>query len=179
MVIYLFCIAAAIGLGGLSGWSDLKGMTIPNEYVAGVLVAFFVAFGVAHFAGADVFAGFVPHFMTGCAVLIVTFAMYAMRQMGGGDSKLIAAYSFWFGLQGLAVILLAMTVAGVLLSLFALFVKKTRPFKVTADGSWMQRTQDGEGVVAYGIPIAIGAAVAFYDMDLLAPDTLKLFLMPN
>ncbi len=176
MIVYLFCVIAAVGLGVLAGWSDFRGMTIPNYIVVFVLAAFFIACGAAHLGGAE---GVLPartHLVGGILMLAATFVMYALKAIGGGDSKLAAAFSFWFGTQGLVVFLSYMVFAGGLLALAALYLKKKQPVASPAEGSWIARVQGGESVVPYGIPIALGAFAAFIKLGYFAPETLKLFL---
>ena len=179
MIIYLFSVVAAIGLSGLAGWCDFKGMTIPNQIVVAVLVAFFTAYGVAYLSDTDIFASLKSHLAAGGIVFIATFLMFVTKLIGGGDAKLITAFSFWTGLGHLLVFLTYMIFSGAILGFVALVIKKVKPFRRAAEGSWIYRLQNGEGLVPYGIPIAIGALVAFVEMDLLALENLKLFLMPN
>lgn len=179
MVIYLFPVLAALGLGLLAGWNDFKGMIIPNYIVVFVFAAFWLSFGADYMAGTGIFSSLKSHLIAGGVVLIVTFVMFSMKLIGGGDSKLIASFSFWFGMGGLPVFLFYMMVSGSLLGCAALLLKKKPLFKSPPDGSWVARVQGGESVVPYGIPIAIGAVVAFFSLGFLAPENLKLFLVPN
>lgn len=179
MIIYLFSVLAALGLGVLAGWTDFRGMTIPNYIVVIVFASFFACFGAVHLAGVEVFAPFQSHLIGGTVVLVITFTLFLLKKLGGGDSKLMAAFSFWFGLKGLPVFLFYMLFFGAVLAVAALVLKKKKPVKNPPEGSWIARVQSGESVVPYGIPIAIGAFVGFLYMGLLAPSTLSLFLMPN
>jgi len=180
MIIYLFCVIAAVGLGALAGWNDFKGMTIPNYIVALVLAAFFIGFGAVYIAKIDdVFYPFASHMIAGGVIFAITYAMYLMKKIGGGDSKLATAFAFWFGMHGMIPYLFYMAFSGAILGGAALVIKKKKPFKAPAEGSWLARVQAGEGVVPYGIPIAIGAIGAFLRLGFLSPDTLQLFLVPN
>lgn len=178
-ILYIFSVIVALGLGGLAAWSDYKGMTIPNIVPLGIALAFLAGYGVSVFGGAEVFSGWQSHLAAGGIVLVVTFIMYALRLIGGGDSKLVAAFALWVGLRELMTLLFYMALLGAFLGLGALLIKKFRPFKNVPEGSWIQRLQAGEGVVAYGIPISFGATVAFWKMGLLSPATLQLFLITN
>src|SRR5690606_17999339 len=85
-VIFPFCMAfAAI--------SDTLSMTIANR-VSVILVVAFAA--IAPLTGMD-WAAFGWHFAAGLCVLSVTFALFAVGGMGGGDAKLLAATAVWFG----------------------------------------------------------------------------------
>src|SRR5262245_62404327 len=73
--------------------SDMLSMTIANR-VSIVLVVTFAA--VAPLTGMD-WATYGWHFAALGAVLAVTFAMFAVGGMGGGDAKLMAATALWMG----------------------------------------------------------------------------------
>lgn len=179
MIVYLFCMAAAVGLGALAAWSDFKGMIIPNHIALAVLALFFAAYGAAYAAGADVFYALRSHLLAGGVAFAATFAMYTLKTIGGGDSKLITAFAFWAGMKGMPVFLFYMVMAGGVAGLVALYLKKKKPVAAPPEGSWIARAQAGESVVPYGIPIVIGAAAAFLKMGLLLPESLRLFLIPN
>ncbi|MCB9990819.1 MAG: prepilin peptidase [Rhodospirillales bacterium] len=180
MVLFLFSVLVALGLGALAAWSDFKGMTIPNAIAAVVLAAFFVAFAAIHFAGVDaIFGSLKTHIIVGIVMLVITFGMFSARMIGGGDSKLVTAYAFWMQPYMLFTFLFYMMLFGAILGFFALIVKKAKPFKNAKEASWLYRLQKGEGVVPYGIPIALGAVIAFCDAGFVSPENLRLFLMSN
>ena len=87
-VVFPFCMVfAAI--------SDMLSMTIANR-VPVLLVAVFAL--VAPLTGMD-WATYGWHFAAGGLVLAVTFGLFALGGMGGGDAKLLAATAVWMGLQ--------------------------------------------------------------------------------
>ena len=59
------------------------------------------------------------HVLTGAAVLLLTFSLFALNWMGGGDAKLIAATALWFGPSALLAdyVLLAAMLGGLLIGL--------------------------------------------------------------
>jgi prepilin peptidase CpaA len=91
--------------------------------------------------------------------------MFALRWIGGGDAKLMAASALWMGASGLAPLLLYTTLAGGVLTLVliaarrhgAAFVGHTGP---DAD-HWVGRLMDRQGDVPYGVAICVGALTAF------------------
>lgn len=179
MIIYLFSLLAALGLGLLAAWSDFRGMTIPNFIAILVMVTFFAGYGAAWGAGAEIFSSFVSHLVAGGIIFVITFIMFSARMIGGGDAKLATAFSFWFGLQGIATFLIYMVLAGAVLGGMALVLKKKKLVSNPVEGSWIARVQSGESVVPYGIPIVIGAFAAFAGFGFLSPGTLMFFLVPN
>ncbi|TIT38990.1 MAG: peptidase, partial [Mesorhizobium sp.] len=87
-VVFPFCMLfAAI--------SDMLSMTIANR-VPVLLVAVFAL--VAPLTGMD-WATYGLHFASGGLVLAVTFGLFALGGMGGGDAKLLAATALWMGLS--------------------------------------------------------------------------------
>lgn len=177
LVLYLFCLFTALGMGLYCAWTDLRGMIIPNSAVLAVAGAFAVFALVNLMAGAaapDVFYG---HIGAGLLMFIVTFILFSLGMFGGGDAKLVSAFSLWTGFSALAYFLFWMTLAGALLGVFALCVKKAKPFKTMREGSWIARLQAGESAVPYGVAITTGAFVAFYMAGYFAPEQLSLFLM--
>ena len=179
LIVYLFTVMAAMGLGLLAGWSDYKGMTIPNYIALLVPCLFAVSYTALHFGEVEIFQGIEKHLIAGGVTFVVTFIMFIAKMIGGGDSKLATAFAFWVGTKGLPVFLFYMALMGALLGLAAIILKKRKPVKEPPEGSWVARVQAGESVVPYGIPIAIGAIVAFLQLGFFSPTNLSLFLMSN
>ncbi len=179
LIVYMFSMMVVLGLGFLAGWSDYKGMTIPNYIIVSVSALFFVSYGALYFGEVEIFSDLKWHLVAGVLTLIITFFMFSIKMIGGGDSKLAVAFSFWVGLKGLPIFLFYMAFTGALFGVAAIILKKKKPCKGPAEGSWIARVQAGESVVPYGIPIVIGAFVAFVQLGFLSPGNLSLFLMPN
>jgi len=177
MIIYIFSVLAALGLSGLAAWSDYKGMVIPNYISVLIIAMFFVGYSAVFFAGTEVFLSLKMHMLAAALIFIVTFIMFLLKMIGGGDSKLLTALSLWVGHAGLSALLFYMMVAGLFLGVLALVLKKTKPVKSPKEGSWVARVQAGESVIPYGIPIAMGALAGFIDRGFLSFDHFKLFLM--
>lgn len=168
LVVFIFCVVAALGTGVLAGLSDFKGLTIPNMYpaiIAGVAVP---AIGVSWLAGSHVMGPPLMHLVVGVSVLAITFVLFFLKVFGGGDSKLLAAYALWAGPKGVVALLFYMALAGAALGVFTIAVMKRKPFKAPRAGGWIARVQAGENRVPYGIPIVIGAVAAFLEMGLFS-----------
>lgn len=162
----------------MAGWSDLKGMSIPNTLPLLVTVSFFVAFGLSTFAEVEIFHPLEKHLWGALGVFVFSFLLFLIGGTGAGDSKLATAFSFWVGLKGMLIFLFYTAVAGGIVGIVAIIIRAKKPFKEPEEESWVARLQAGESVVPYGIPIVIGALISFFYLGYLDPENLKLFLVP-
>lgn len=140
----------------LSCISDVQRLRIPNTYVLFVAGAFIVAFTLSPssfgvwwhpFAGAAFF-------------LVVTYIMFVYRLIGAGDAKMGAALALWVGLPGLMAYVMYMAIAGGVIGVMSLVIKRFKPFKHPRAGGWIATVQDGGNAVPYGIAITVGAWAA-------------------
>ena len=120
-VVFPFCMLfAAI--------SDMLSMTIANRVPVLLVVVFAL---VAPLTGME-WAAYGGHFAAGALVLAVTFGLFALGGMGGGDAKLLAATAMWMGLNvNLVEYLVASTIIGGLLTL-AIIIYPDSPLMVWA-----------------------------------------------
>lgn len=150
-VIFPFCMAFA-------AVSDTLSMTIANR-VPLILLAAFAA--IAPLAGMS-WADFGMHFAAGALVLCVTFALFALGAMGGGDAKLMAATALWFGLSAplLHYLVVASFIGGVLTLLLIRF--RNSPIATLAGGSFLMRhLADERTGIPYGIALGIAGLVTY------------------
>ena len=177
LIIFLSCVLVALGTGALSGLSDMRGMTIPNFYSVIVIGAFALAFAVAWAIGPQyVFFGLKSHLLAGVMVFGVTVALFALRVIGAADSKLASAYALWVGIPGLPAFLFYTAMAGGLLALVSLAMKKWKFVKSPPPGSWPARVQAGESKVPYGVAIAVGALASFVKLGYVGVGLVATFL---
>lgn len=180
LIVFLCALFVASALGLMAAWSDFRGMIIPNAYPLGIIVAFVFAYTACALGGAPgplPFQRLSSHLIAGGVALAVTFAMTMAKTMGGGDSKLITAYALWMGVLDIAWYLFIVTLIGAVLAIAGLAVRRFKPFTNARPGGWIARLQSGEAVVAYGIPIALGALYIFWTEGYAAPDLLESFIM--
>lgn len=179
LIIFLSCLFIAIGTGILAGWSDFRGLTIPNLYSAVILGAFVLAWVsslVLGTGGVPVFSSIWSHLAAMLIVFFATYAMFAGGMIGAADSKVGTAFALWFGVKGLVPFLFFMTLAGGVLGLAALVLRRRALWPGAPEGSWIARVQKGENAVPYGIAIALGAFAAmirigYFDTGMLAAIT--------
>lgn len=106
---------------------DLKTMTIPNWLTGGA----FVIFAVMVFAGLGV-EDALTRLMGAGIVLVVSFVMFAIGGLGGGDAKAATAFALLVAPVDAGFVLMALAVNG-LLGVAALFVLRRTSL---ADGDW-------------------------------------------
>lgn len=137
---------------------DLTTFTIPNW----ISLALAAAFAPAALAVGTPLPAIGLSALVGVAMLAVGIVMFALRWIGGGDAKLMAAASMWLGLQGLGPFVLFTGLAGGALALTLLAARSSwvRPFAAVGPG-WVDRLATPGGATPYGVAIAVGALAAF------------------
>jgi prepilin peptidase CpaA len=149
-VLVLMVLPALLALA--AGW-DLASYTIPNALPL-ALIAAFAVFGVA--AGLPG-AALGVHLAAGLVGLAAGFAMFAAGWIGGGDAKLFAATTLWFGFADLLTYTLTSAVLGGGLTLLILMARRM-PLPAGLIGqSWIARLHDAKSGVPYGVALAAGA----------------------
>jgi prepilin peptidase CpaA len=148
----------------IAGLKDLTTMRIPN-WISLLLIVFF--FPTALLMGVPLTTIGI-HVAVGFAALVVGAGMFALRWIGGGDAKLMAAACLWLGLQGSGMFLLWTGVMGGLFCLALLFARfHSRPYLAGAPG-WVVSLMEPKGDIPYGVAIAAGALMAYPASPLLA-----------
>ncbi|QND58508.1 A24 family peptidase [Mesorhizobium huakuii] len=156
-VVFPFCMLfAAI--------SDMLSMTIANR-VSVLLVVVFAL--VAPLTGME-WAAYGWHFAAGALVLTVTFGLFAMGGMGGGDAKLLAATAVWMGLNiHLVEYLVVSTMIGGLLTLAILLYRKSPLAAFTGRNPFLRHFADDTTGVPYGIALGLGGLLTYPDSPLM------------
>ena len=156
-VVFPFCMLFA-------AVSDMLSMTIANR-VPLILVGAFVM--IAPLAGMDPVA-IAWHLAAGATVLTVTFGLFALGGMGGGDAKLLAATSLWLGFDMILLdYLLTVAVLGGVLTLTILAYRKSPLIFFTADNLFLRQFAKAEGV-PYAIALGLGGLIIFPRSPLMA-----------
>jgi len=177
MIVFLSCIFGALAYGVMAAISDFKGLRIPNIYSVIIFVLFVVCYLLLMALGAAMpFATIISHLLGFILVFVGSFALYAFKIWGGGDQKLVSAFSIWMGFSAIPVFLVYTSVFGGLLGLTAIILKKYKPIKTPLKGSWVDQVQSGVGKVPYGIAIMLGALASFVKIGYFSIDTFRIFL---
>lgn len=144
-------------LMALAASSDLLTMTIPNKIGVALIVGF---------AFLAVMTGMSPsvvlmHLAAGGLILVVTFTMFALGWIGGGDAKLAAAIALWLGFGVLLDYFLLAAIAGGALTLGLLAMRQLPLPAFAVRQPWLAHLHDHRTGVPYGIALA-AAALAVY-----------------
>ncbi|WP_297106808.1 prepilin peptidase [uncultured Devosia sp.] len=137
--------------------SDLLTMRISNKLVL-LLAAGFVVMALIVELPLQQFA---MHVLCAFIVLVVAFAMFAMRWIGGGDAKLAAATTLWLGF-GLTLPYLAYTaLLGGVLTLLILVLRRVPLPDAVQSAQWLSRLRDPKQGVPYGVAMAVAGLMTY------------------
>ena len=144
---------------------DVISFTIPNW----ISLALLAIFPVAALAAGLPFPAIGLHVAVGVGGLALGLVMFALRLMGGGDAKLIAAVSLWLGLAAMPQFLAATAMAGGALAITVLAMRSAAMRPVVLMGPrWVLRLAEPREGIPYGVAIAVGALAAFPTSPLAA-----------
>lgn len=137
--------------------SDLLTMRIPNWLVLVAVAAFFA---LALIAGLDP-TQIGRHLAAAALVLAITFILFALGWIGGGDAKLAAAIALWFGFELLLSFLLYAAVIGGALTLVILMGRRFMlPASLLRVG-WIVKLHNEKTGIPYGIALAAAALLVY------------------
>lgn len=143
--------------------SDMISMTIVNR-VSLLLVATFAI--AAPLTGMDAYT-LLTHVAALLVVLAVCFGLFAAGAMGGGDAKLLAATSLWFGMSfDLMEYLLVSSVIGGVLTLCILRYRTSPMAVLTGRYEFLRRLADPKEKIPYGIALGIGGLMVFPNSEM-------------
>ena len=133
--------------------TDLMSMTIRNRVSISLTLGFILLAPLCGISLSD----YGWHLAVGGIALIVTFSLFCLRAMGGGDAKLIAATALWFGPNvSLMDYLVMVSILGGVLTL-TIILYRTIPRPLLADRYAFMGTLARKDIgIPYGI--ALGAA---------------------
>ena len=137
--------------------SDLLTMTISNKLSLALAATFFLLVAVTGMG----LAAIGMHLAAAALVLSISFGMFAMGWIGGGDAKLAAAAALWFGFAHLLDFLIYASLLGGALTLVLIQFRKLPLPGPLARQDWILRLHDKAGGVPYGIALAAAALIVY------------------
>ena len=140
--------------------SDMLSMTILNR-VSLLLIGTFAV--VAPFTGME-FSQIMMHVAAFALVLTVCFGLFATGAMGGGDAKLLAATSLWYGMSfDLLLYLVVSSALGGILTLLILSFRGSAIAVYAGQVEFLRRIADSKEKIPYGIALGAGGLMTFPD----------------
>jgi prepilin peptidase CpaA len=141
----------------LAASMDLITMTIPNRVCAAVAIGYFV---LAVAAGVP-FDVILIHLSCAAAVLAAMFALFTLGWIGGGDAKLAAATSLWFGWGMMFDYGATAALYGGALTLLILFARGFVLPTWLSRHEWIARLHDRKTGVPYGVALAAAGLMLY------------------
>lgn len=156
-VVFPFCMVFA-------AVSDMLSMTIANRVPLLLLAVFLLVAPLTGMAWADIGL----HLAAGGGMLVITFALFALGGMGGGDAKLIAATAVWMGF-GLPLLeyLLTAAILGGMLTLGILSFRGSMLSHITSQNMFLRNFTQDAGGVPYGIALGIAGLMTYPSSSLM------------
>ena len=137
--------------------SDLLTMTISNRLSLALAGSFFLLTIVIGMS----LPAIGMHLAAAALVLAVCFGFFSMGWMGGGDAKLAAVTTLWFGFDYLLDYLIYAALFGGALTLLLIQFRKLPLPDALARQSWILRLHETGGGVPYGIALAAAALTVY------------------
>jgi prepilin peptidase CpaA len=137
--------------------SDLLTMTISNRLSLLLAGGFFLVAVVIGMPLSEIG----NHLLAGLIVLAVCFGLFACGWIGGGDAKLAAATSLWFGFPFLFDYLFLASILGGGMALFFLSARRY-PLPLALVGTrWIERLHAANTGIPYGIALAAAGLMVY------------------
>jgi prepilin peptidase CpaA len=137
--------------------SDLITMRISNR-ISLALVAGFLVFAAATQVPLATVGW---HFACGFLVLVITYVLFAIGQIGGGDAKLAAATALWFGFPHVLEYGLVASILGGGLTLGLLALRRWPAPRFVRETPWMFRLHNPKVGIPYGVALAAAALLIY------------------
>jgi prepilin peptidase CpaA len=144
-------------LMALSASMDLLTMRIPNLIPAALTLSYFALAAAAPLP---------PHAVLSDAscslgILVMTFVLFSLRWIGGGDAKLAAATALWMGWGSILDYGVTASVCGGLLTV-GLLMARAKPLPtILAHHPGIARLHDRAAGVPYGIALAAAGLIEY------------------
>ena len=150
-VVFPFCMAFA-------AVSDMLSMTIANRVSVILILTFAIVAPLTGMGWSD----YGMHFAAGAVVLCVTFGLFALGGMGGGDAKLMSAIAVWFGFStGLITFVLTASVIGGSLTLALIHFRGSSLAMVTGNNVLLRHFADSKAGIPYGIALGFAGLLTY------------------
>jgi prepilin peptidase CpaA len=137
--------------------SDLLTMTISNRLSLALAGGFFLLTIITGMS----LAAIGMHLAAAALVLVISFGFFSQGWIGGGDAKLAAATTLWFGFDYLLDYLVYASLLGGVLTLVLIQFRHLPLPGPLARQTWILRLHETGGAVPYGIALAAAALLVY------------------
>jgi prepilin peptidase CpaA len=132
---------------------DVVNRKIPNW----MSICIFVLFMLAAFIQQMSWADFGTHLLVGLGVFVAGAILFYLNVWGGGDVKLLAACSLWFGTAAVGPLLYGVAIGGGIVALILVLIKR---LQIEINHKAVRHWFDPKRGVPYAVAIVIGVFVA-------------------
>ncbi|MCA8889894.1 MAG: prepilin peptidase [Parvularculaceae bacterium] len=153
-LLFLSAFPAALLIAAMN---DIYEFKIPNWVSVVLFCSFFAASLGLGASSAQMLEGFI----LACVALVIGFSLFAVRILGGGDAKLLAATAPWIGLGGIAGFLFNVALAGAGLAIVLMLFRRVPAMPFYAQAPWLLRLHQRPKDIPYAVAIAIGGLLSF------------------
>jgi prepilin peptidase CpaA len=144
-------------LMALSASMDLLTFTIPNRICVALALGYVVFAILLGIPVVDI----LHNLSCALAILAITFGMFSLGLIGGGDAKLAAATAAWLGWAAILDYGLAAALFGGLLTLILLGARMVPLPAVLGRVDWLARLHNVNAGVPYGIALAAAGLMQY------------------
>jgi prepilin peptidase CpaA len=159
-----FVVVLFPALMAMSASLDLLTMTIPNRIPVALVLGYITLAAMT---------GMPPQLIAldlscGLSILLVTFLMFSLSWIGGGDAKLAAATAVWMGWSSIFSYGVLAAICGGLLT-FGILAARARPLPaILARQNWLARLHESKTGVPYGVALAAAGMIEYPHSQLWA-----------
>lgn len=136
---------------------DLLTFTIPNRLCLTLVVGYLILAVMLGVPAIDILL----NISCGIAILVITFIMFNLGVIGGGDAKLAAATAAWLGWTAILDYGLAAAIFGGFLTLILLGARKAPLPAALGRIDWLARLHNANAGVPYGIALAAAGLMQY------------------
>ena len=144
--------------------TDFFTMTVPNRIALVLVAGFLVAAPLVGLGWPEIGL----HFGLAVAALVVTFTLFSLGWIGGGDAKLFAAICLWVGPAALLSYSVFSALIGGALTLALLFWRGVPLPEMLISQNWLVRLHDPKEGVPYGIALAAAGLLVYPQTPFMA-----------
>ena len=163
-LLHLFALAFFPALMALSASMDLLTFTIPNRLCLALALGYVVFAALLGVPAVDILL----NVSCALAILAITFVMFSLGWLGGGDAKLAAATAAWLGWAAILDYGLAAALFGGILTLTLLAARMAPLPAAFGRVDWLKRLHNASAGVPYGIALAAAGLMQYPNSSIWA-----------